>query len=105
MSNMMNLLVVAVLGLVVVYWWEARGAKAWALHYARQRCQALGLQLLDQSVVLTRLRLQRSATGSLQWHRFYGFEFSPDGVNRYKGELELEGRRCARLDMDAYIDN
>ena len=103
--NLSHLFIVLLLVLAVAYWWESRGSKAWALHHARQRCRARGLQLLDQSVVVSRIRLQRGEDGRLGWWRQYRFEFSPNGVDRYRGLLELRGRICTHLEMEAYVDN
>jgi len=85
------------------HWWRARGFKSQALNLAWQRCRLLQVQLLDQSVVLKQIRLQRGESGSLQWRRTYDFEFSSTGTDRYKGTLVLAGARLQSIEMEPHL--
>jgi hypothetical protein len=69
---------------------------------AREHCRVLGLALLDDTVVLTRLLPQRNEQGHLVWQRRYRFEFSQDGEQRYTGALVLLGRHVQGITTDAY---
>lgn len=103
---MLTLTDISLLGFLVLgisYWWQARGYKTLALEYAWQRCQQLELQLLDQSVVLRKMRLRRGRNGSLQWQRTYEFEFASTGEQRYRGSVVLDGSRLLRLDLDVHV--
>lgn len=90
------------LGVFVMYWWQARDAKAAALYHAAQRCQALGVQLLDQSMVQRRMRLERDESGHLRLRRHYAFEFSSTGNERYPGTVSIQGKRLLGIEMAPY---
>lgn len=52
-------------------------------------CARAGVQLLDQTVALERVRLRRyPGRGLLLW-RCYRFEFSIDGTDRRRGSLDF----------------
>lgn len=85
------------------YWWITRNAKALALRAAWQRCRELNLQLLDQSVVLRKTRLQRGDDGMLQLLRHYDFEFSSTGQERYRGSLSMRGTRLVSFELAAHV--
>lgn len=103
---MLTLADIVWLGLIafaISHWWRARGFKALALKLAAERCRELEVQLLDQSVVLHRIAVQRTAHGLLQLRRTYGFEFSSTGSERYKGRLVLLGKTLLGLEMEAHV--
>lgn len=88
--------------LAFLYWMDAMNAKQLAVAAGKRACDAEGLQFLDDTVVLTRLRLQRTANGSLAFYRQYRFEFASDGGNRYRGEISLSGRNFERIFLEPY---
>jgi hypothetical protein len=69
---------------------DALGARARALRYGRELCREAGVQLLDQTVSLTRIRIAR-VDGLPTLVRRYGFDISLDGSDRHRGHLDLEG--------------
>lgn len=85
------LLIALVLGMLV--WLEALRARERALDAARRHCQRDDVQLLDETVGLTGLRLRRGADGGVELHKRYGFEVSLDGRDRHRGHLWMHGRR------------
>src|SRR5690606_1287691 len=103
MLTLSDLVWFALFASAISYWWQARGFKTVALQYAAQRCQLLEVQLLDQSVALRRVRLQRSGTGSLQMLRTYDFEFSSTGTDRYRGTVVLAGSRLQSIEMEPHV--
>lgn len=103
MLSLFDLSGLVLFGLLLNHWWRSRDAKAYALMYAAQRCQQLDLQLLDQSIVLLKIRLQRSDSGWLQWRRDYGFEFSSTGHERYPGTLTMTGNRLLGIELAAHV--
>ena len=91
------LLFLIVTGLGIGYWMSGMRAREAALRAARAACARENVQLLDESVVLNRLRLARDPAGHACWRRRYGFEFSDDGGTRRAGEVELLGARPVAL--------
>lgn len=81
------------LGLVALVWSSARAAAEAAIHHGRRSCRDAGVQWLDQSVHLTRLRLRRGADGRLGLERHYRFEYSRGGDDRQSGRVVLHGRQ------------
>lgn len=79
-------------------------AKEAAVQAAKRACERHRQQLLDQTVVLRRLRLRRDHSGRLRLLRLYGFEFSGDGESRHRGEVELLGQRplSCNLELDGF---
>lgn len=86
------------------YWFDAMRAKELARDAGRERCTAAGVIFLDDTVVLTRLRLRRDDEGRMKLHRDYRFEFASDGGMRYGGEIALAGGRVTRVEMVAFRD-
>jgi hypothetical protein len=69
---------------------------------ATAHCQQLGLQLLDQSMVIIGFWPIRSRAGKLAFRRSYQFEFSSVGDRRYQGKLVLEGMLLKSIELEAY---
>jgi len=95
---MLDYFVLAVLLLPAAFWWSSFHAREAARRAARRHCEAQGAQFLDDSVALTRLRVQREVTGRLAFYREYRFEFSNDGEDRFAGQIRLIGRRVLGVD-------
>jgi len=77
--------------------------KSIALQYLDQHFRQQDLQLLDQTIVLKGVWPRRGDSGSLQLRRRYGFEFTSTGEERYKGLIELSGRRLQRIELEAHL--
>jgi len=84
------------------YLWHADKFKQQARNFAIDHCKQLGLQLLDQSMVISALWPVRKPDGKLVWRRRYRFEFASAGDRRYKGELAMLGLRLESIDLEAY---
>ncbi|MCM8612278.1 DUF3301 domain-containing protein [Accumulibacter sp.] len=72
-------------------WFDGFQARAAAMRAARAACAADGLLLLDDTVALAHLRLQRDDDGRLRLRRTYDFEYSDTGDNRRVAQLALLG--------------
>jgi hypothetical protein len=73
------------------FWSAALRALELARQRSRELCAAAGVQLLDQTVALRRLRVERAPLGGLRLLRCYAFEVSSDGIDRLHGSLDLVG--------------
>lgn len=73
-------------------WMDALDAREYAIRHGRALCQEAGVQLLDQTVSLKRLRIGRR-DGLPAFVRRYDFEISLDGSDRHRGHLDLNGHR------------
>lgn len=66
-------------------------------------CRRAGVQLLDDTVELVRVRVQRDARGRLALQREYRFEFTMDGDRRQRGWVSLLGRQVLHLTMSTEL--
>jgi hypothetical protein len=91
---MPTLLILMVLsGAAFAFWSAGRAAAERAEALGRDACRAAGVQLLDQTVHASGLRLRRHPGGWLGLERSFRFEYSHDGTDRHVGRLVLHGPR------------
>lgn len=81
----------AVLAILGWLWLDGLKARDAAIAAARKACGADGLQLLDDTVSITRLKPARDDDGRLLLQRVYTFEYSDTGDNRRRGSVTLLG--------------
>ena len=96
LEHMALIILAAALG---VWIWRAMGLHDRALHIARQHCSRAGVQLLDDSVALSRIRPGRGRYGRPGISRRYAFEFTVTGERRYPGFVELHGQTLVRVEL------
>lgn len=95
-----EVLLLALFGVMAWYWYAGLHAREQAVAVGRRACAASGLQFLDDSVALRRLRLARSGEGQLQFQRDFHFEFSDTGDNRRPGVIRMLGERVEWVSLD-----
>ena len=92
-----------VLVLAAAYlWMDSLRAREHAVAAGRAACARYGVQLLDETVAFTRLRLARDEAGRLRLRRTYVFEFSETGDNRRHGAIVMLGARLDDLQLEPY---
>ena len=102
MFSLGKLLLLILLGGVAVYWWQSGYFKGRARDFASEHCRRLGLQLLDQSMVITGFWPARGGDGRLVMRRRYQFEFASLGDRRYRGDLVMFGGDLHSISLEAY---
>jgi hypothetical protein len=76
--------------LLAIYFWQvALRARENARHLGHELCAQANVQLLDQTVSLQRLGIERGSDGRLHWRRRYRFEVSTNGSDRHQGTLDV----------------
>lgn len=88
------------LGLAVWFWQDALRARETAVSRARRYCENLNYQFLDETVSLSSLKPGRNFLGQFAFHRYYHFEFSLDGNNRFNGSTYLIGSQLQSIQLD-----
>lgn len=83
-------------------WFDSLRAREHAVAAGRAACARYGVQLLDETVAFTRLRLARDEAGRLRLRRTYVFEFSETGDNRRHGAIVMLGARLEDLQLEPY---
>jgi hypothetical protein len=83
-------------------WVDSLRAREHAVAAGRAACARYGVQLLDETVSFTRLRLGRDDEGRLRLRRSYLFEFSETGDNRRQGAIVMLGAQLEHLLLEPY---
>jgi hypothetical protein len=93
----------AILGgisLIVLVWYESMRSREFVTAVCRRKCKEYELQLLDQSVSLSRIFLKRNSNWGLSIRREYRFEVSSNGADRLKGYVEMQGTYLISLHIE-----
>jgi len=72
-------------------WLDSLKAREIGIRAAQQACAEEGLQLLDETVVISAFRPARDDAGQLRLRRIYAFEYSDTGDNRRSGSVTMLG--------------
>lgn len=97
---MSPLLVTILITLIAWFWSNNMRARERALELSAKACQTTGLQLLDQTVALSRIGIGREANGRLSLQRVYNFEFTQDGQHRRQGKIAMQGLTVKAIHLD-----
>jgi hypothetical protein len=99
---MWELVALAVVLAAGYLWVDSLRAREHAVAAGRAACARYGVQLLDETVAFSRLRLARDAAGRLRLRRTYVFEFSETGDNRRHGAIVMLGAQLEDLQFEPY---
>jgi hypothetical protein len=95
-----EIVLLAAFGALGWYWYASSHAREQAIAVGRRACADAGLQFLDDSVALARIRFARNGNGPLQFQRDYRFEFSDTGNNRRPGVVRMLGEHVEWVSLD-----
>ncbi|MGA8052873.1 MAG: DUF3301 domain-containing protein [Burkholderiales bacterium] len=84
------------------FWYDSMRAREAALAVGRLACQREGLQFLDDTVEMVKLRPARDEDGRAALRRVYRFEFSDTGNNRRRGSIVTLGPAVEGLELEPY---
>ncbi len=102
MPAVFEVLAILLMAGVAWLWFDSLGAREIAIEAARRACVAEGVQLLDDTVMLSSLWPQRGESGALTLRRIYRFEFSDTGNNRLDGSVTLLGPTVQALYLEPH---
>ena len=89
-----------ILGLAIWFWQDTLHARETAVSRARRYCQDINYQFLDETVALASIKPGRNFSGNFAFHRYYHFEFSLDGHDRFNGTAYLIGHTLQLIQLD-----
>lgn len=89
----------------VWFWFDSIHAREIAIEAGRQIASRDGLQLLDETVAVARLRAARDDMGRMRLQRTYSFEVSDTGADRLTCSLTLLGKRLQQVEIPPVRDN
>lgn len=84
---------IVLLGALAWLWFDSVHVREIGIRAAKAACHAENLQLLDDTVSISSLRLARDDEGRLLLRRAYAFDYSDTGDNRRRGSVVLLGPR------------
>ena len=99
---MENQLLIAIF-LLAWFWLDSLSARDAAIAKGQDLTHRTNLQLLDESVACSRLRLGRNSKGHVQILRTYEFEVSASGGDRMQCQLVLLGRDLQSWYIPPYL--
>ena len=97
---MNEFLLIGVLLFVLWLWRDSLQARERAITASRMACQQLNVQLLDDTVMLIKLRLCRTNKGTMALCRWYDFDFTVDGEHRRSGSIAMRGQLIEDIILD-----
>ncbi len=102
-----SLLFLALLAAIAWFWFDSLRAHEIAKGTIKQLCAYYQLQLVDDTVSLKRMQIQRATQKSaVRFYllRTYQFEFSPDGNELVQGVLLMHGSYPVFIDLPGYYE-
>jgi hypothetical protein len=100
---METFLPIVLLVLAVWFWLDSARAREVATERARTECRRRGLQFLDETVALRRLR-PRATGGGVRLQRTFSFDFNDGTTARYTGSIGLVGTAVDEFDIGIWED-
>lgn len=82
--------------------WQHTAVSRRAYGAAKQHADKQGVVLLDQSVILKRVRLVKSRHSLFAIERYFQFEFSTVGDTRYRGTVVFNGPRLQKVELQPF---
>lgn len=101
----MEIALIVMLAITAWFWLDGIRAREIAVAAGQEAAEKSGLQFLDESVAMTRLRTGRNRAGRMQLLRTYGFEVSDTGSERLPCSVTLLGQRVEHIEIPPHRDN
>lgn len=100
---MIQLFFIFLIASIIWFWYDTMQAREQAIVLGKRYCQNDGLQLLDETVSLSSLKIRRNSDGQIAFRRVYDFEFSDNGDNRRLGSITLLGRFAESVQLEPHL--
>ena len=85
------------------FWLDSIAKREVATTLGRELAGRFDLQLLDETVACTKIRLGRDNRGHAQLQRLYEFEVSASGAERMQCHLQLLGKQLQTWHIPPYV--
>ncbi len=95
---METFILIAIIAGIVWFWMDSLRSREFATKRCHMFCVENRVQLLDQSIHLNKVFPARK-NGRIKLRRFYVFEFSIDGADRYNGVAVEFGNNIEYLSL------
>jgi hypothetical protein len=94
------LFILAIISLIVLLWHESMRFREFVTGICRNKCRDNDLQLLDQTITLSKISLSGALLSGFSIIREYRFEVSSNGTDRLKGYVQMQGRYLVSLQIE-----
>lgn len=101
----MEIGLLVMLAITAWFWLDGIKAREIAVAAGQEAAEKYGLQFLDETVGMTKLRTGRDRAGRMQLKRTYAFEVSDTGIERLACSVTLLGKRVEAIDIPPHRDN
>ncbi len=95
-----SIIALLILSGVIWFWLDSIKTKELASQAAAKACVDMGVQFLDQTVSLEKLKRSRNHRGHFTFLRIYCFDFSTRGDQRYQGRAKMLGQKLLQVQLD-----
>lgn len=99
----MELVLILILLAIAWFWLDSLSKRERAILLGSELASRLGLQLLDETVVCSRIWLGRNRRGHVQFLRTYEFDVSASGDDRLHCHLMLLGNQLGTWHIPPYL--
>ena len=82
------------------FWYTSTRAREAALQTVQRSLQESGLQLLDGAIYLRKIWPTRMPNGVVGLLRFYHFDYTANGADRYRGLVVMLSNRMEYLQIE-----
>lgn len=100
---MLETILLALLVISAWFWLDSIAKREIAINSGRELAGRYSLQLLDETVACTQIRIGRDSRGHAQLQRLYEFEVSASGAERMQCNLQLLGGHLQTWHIPPYI--
>lgn len=100
--NLQELAILTLFALVAMLIWHHHNVSRLAYQATFKHTHLNGVVLLDQTIVLNKIRLKRSHRTLFAVERQYKFEFSSIGDTRYPGMVTFSGSRFTHIELSPF---
>jgi len=97
---MSEILLLIFIGFIIWLWRDSTQTKELAVSASSKACKQINAQFLDQTVVLSRLRLCRTMSGTMALCRVHVFDLTLDREVRREGVISMKGQVILDLVLD-----
>lgn len=99
---MIELIALCLIAAAIWFWLDTLRSREIATGICHYVCRQQGVQFLDGTVFLQRLRLKRNSYGQLRISRWYRFDYSVEGEGRRRGNIRMLGLELEALDLNPH---
>ena len=100
---MLETILLALLVISAWFWLDSIAKREIAINAGRELAGRYSLQLLDETVACTQIRIGRDSRGHAQLQRLYEFEVSASGAERMQCNLQLLGKHLQTWHIPPYV--